>query len=447
MLPALRLRLRDSCLKQLQHHEVCGSLAARRHVSNEGAGNRRLPAQAKKSSAPQVEARKESNNALLAELFPEETQRFAQQDLTRVQHTAVAAAQKHREPEVPRLKLDVPDLPERPKGPDLRPARRAPELPLDKAMYWDSMRDTQRQIVHREKQGDAISVLVLRNASKNLVEEDFRRVIPQGKHIEGWTLDRGDILKVIPGRRTSTLERDNFYYILFKSPVSAFSYQVHVTRLHRLAQSQTPTSLTSPIPPPPGYTVNGENIEAMIQSYSLLPLSQEMDIRQLARPLRPSMQQIVNNLGYPHLVNRPTRMPAEVLLHLEGKEIPMPQIRYAFGKAARFRGLPWTGDDRLIYLEKWDGGAKDISPMGSRGFKFDVAHEEIAGPSDEESTTSLVEPSRRKFRGALQRYIVGFDNQAEAETFVRHWHMQPLLGLDHMLNGDSAPIVNVEVLW
>ena len=38
------------------------------------------------------------------------------------------------------------------------------------------------------------TVMVIRNASKSLCEDDFRRVVPKGKHIEGWK-GQGDILK------------------------------------------------------------------------------------------------------------------------------------------------------------------------------------------------------------------------------------------------------------
>lgn len=46
-----------------------------------------------------------------------------------------------------------------------------------------------------EAEGPQTSVLVMRNVSKNLVDDDFRRIIPKGKHVEGWTLEQGDIIK------------------------------------------------------------------------------------------------------------------------------------------------------------------------------------------------------------------------------------------------------------
>ena len=44
-------------------------------------------------------------------------------------------------------------------------------------------------------QGEQSAVLVLRNASKNLVVEDFQRLIPRGKHIDSWTAELGNIVR------------------------------------------------------------------------------------------------------------------------------------------------------------------------------------------------------------------------------------------------------------
>lgn len=263
----------------------------------------------------------------------------------------------------------------------------------------------------------------------------------------------------MPGRDTSTLERQNFYFILFKSPVSAFSYQTHVTRLHKLAQGQTPSSLSSPIPPPPGYMMGGEDLDSMIQSYSLLSLSQDMNIRQLSPPLAPSMQQIVNHRGYPNLVDRPNKSPFEVLLRLDGPQLAIPHIRIALAKAARDRAMPWTGKETSrIRIMRWDTRGTNVSPMSPR--EIDVEHKDDIGARDR--TGSLFgselpgeihegEADRdreRKRRLAAARYILGFDTDIEAQAFVRFWHGRPLELVDTTCyDGDIAPVVNAEVLW
>lgn len=48
-----------------------------------------------------------------------------------------------------------------------------------------------------------LAVLVLQTASKSLIESDFRRVAPKGKHIDDWT-GPGDILRGKPAELCST---------------------------------------------------------------------------------------------------------------------------------------------------------------------------------------------------------------------------------------------------
>lgn len=394
---------------------------------------------------------------LLEELFPEEALRHKDQ--------------QRREREVPRLQLDVPDILTPHLTATREQSRTQPDLPLDKAAVWWNTKVYERQYAQMEKQGPGVSVLVLRNASKNLTEEDFRRVIPQGRHIEGWALERGDILKVIPGRDTSTLERQNFYFILFSAPVSAFAYQTHVTRLHKLAQSQTPTSLLSPVPPPPGYLVGGEDIDNMIQSYSLVPLSQAITIRQLSPPLTPSVYQIVNHKGYPNLLLRPKRSPVEVMLRLEGPQLAISHIRSALSKTARDRGMPWTGKDNSeMKISKWEIRGTNISPMSNREFKVlkerrsEATEKSATSPPGEQEYEDKYEDTyeddqedgdedgdvevHRKRRQPAPGYIIGFDTESEAQTFVAYWHRRAMGLADfYYENGDVAPLVNAEILW
>src|SRR6185312_5605542 len=72
--------------------------------------------------------------------------------------------------------------------------------------------------------GEKITVLQLEHCSTELTEIDFRRLIPKGKHIESWNRD-GEFYKIIPGRDPLSLERLPFYYLLFKTPESAYAYQ------------------------------------------------------------------------------------------------------------------------------------------------------------------------------------------------------------------------------
>lgn len=184
MLRALRLRPRVSCLER-QHPEPQSSrfrFLPCCALSNGPGRSHKNGASGKQKASSPVEKALAKKMSLLEELFPEEAQRRS---------APAARPQK----ELPRLPLDIPDVLQSQPEADKQGLRKNKELPLDRATYWESMTNTKKQYARLERQGDFISVLVLNSASKNLGEEDFRRVIPQGKHIEGWSLERGDIIK------------------------------------------------------------------------------------------------------------------------------------------------------------------------------------------------------------------------------------------------------------
>lgn len=178
MLPALHLRLRASCLTW-RLPEPRRVIQPCRHLSTGGRFS--LPRGKQKSKPAWLDTKVETNKAddweLLEELFPEEAER----------RTRLTKAKRERD--VPRLQLDVPDLTPQPAGPRMEAEPDLDNRDARKYYGWLSSQE--------KKKGEHISLLVLRNASKNLTDDDFRRLIPQGKHIEGWNLDRGDILKSV----------------------------------------------------------------------------------------------------------------------------------------------------------------------------------------------------------------------------------------------------------
>lgn len=128
-----------------------------------GNGNGDAKSKTPESLTPeQWRARRAKNLKLLADLFPSEAKRF-----------------RNQAREVPRLPLAQPS---------------APASPVIRRELVDSdaARSSRRNM---KEQGMNSSLLVLRNASKNLTLEDFQRLMPRGKHLEGWTLAVGDIVK------------------------------------------------------------------------------------------------------------------------------------------------------------------------------------------------------------------------------------------------------------
>lgn len=189
MLPALPLRLRASCLTW-RRLEPRGFLQPQAHRAASNGRSREGKTQGHQESdrgkqekgGPVRGDKKKKATSLFDELFPEQAQRRNEQDV-------------QEEREVPRLALDIVNVPEDVAQRGAARSKEDPIAPVPPVASSDMNRNARRRQEYFERLPDIISVLVLSKASKNLVDEDFRRVIPQGKHIEGWSLERGDIIK------------------------------------------------------------------------------------------------------------------------------------------------------------------------------------------------------------------------------------------------------------
>lgn len=368
--------------------------------------------------------------SLVEQLFPEETKRYE-------------AAQKQLR-EVPRLPLDTLKVTP-PKQPPAPPKAEEPVQSWRAARLENTMRAS----------GPGTAILVLRNATPNLTEEDFRRLIPQGQHIEGWTLEQGDIIKVIPGRDMADLSPHNVHYLLFSSALSAFSYQGQVTRIHNLASQHTPNSMTSPIPPPPGYTIEGLDVHAAIEAYALVPPGQKLELRALKPPLSPAMQELIKHRGYPALMERENKMPFEARLTLEGPQLSMNAVRHEIMESGQKRGLSWSGGDtNTIQLSRWDSerwispvdfGESAWSRVAERSEDEEAKRARYRAERNKDDNTNS---SQQKRRSPGVVYIVGFHTERAAQSFVQYWHRRPIGSPKHHdIEGDIPPIANVDLLW
>jgi hypothetical protein len=293
-------------------------------------------------------------------------------------------------------------------------------------------------------------VLVLLNASKNLTKEDFRRLIPKGEHLDGWRMEQGDILNVIPGRNLATLERENFYYLVFSSPLSAFVYQGHATRIARLAAEQTPDSLHTALAPTPGYMLNGVDVYAAIQAYTLTSSTQTLNLRQLKPPLTPLVSSVVKRGGYSAILDRPDRMPYEVRLTLEGPQLPTSRIRYIVYESGRERAIGWSGGEEAnVKVTKYElrRPQQSLLAPGSRTERSqlltDMNRSQVSFRESDEVEAA------KKHRSANNVYILGFHTEHAAQSFVCYWHRRPMDWGKKAVDPDAdlPPIANAELLW
>ncbi|KAL8671786.1 MAG: hypothetical protein Q9168_003733 [Polycauliona sp. 1 TL-2023] len=337
--------------------------------------------------------------SLFDELFPDE----------KAQSQPAANGSHHEEFHVPRLPLsDIDHLDPYPassgklRGPSKKRAEGAAQ---GAPKRWDP------------------AVLVLNRASKSLVEADFRRVAPKGRHIDEWT-GPGDILKVIPGRDPTTFQQTNSYFLLFPNPAYARTYQNYVTKLHRMAQDHTPTSLQSPLPPPPGTILEGEDVDTLLQDYALCPPSQRINILSMFSPFGVNVRRLIEYQGYPQLTEPTDWTARAVLFWVEGYYPTTNAVRAAIDQDGRERGLQWSSTVRGRNVEQ-------LELLNE--FPEDAEQEE------------MYEPAMR--RRSDRRWIVKLGDENEARRFVRTWHRRPFpLSSDHA-RGERPPIVNAEFLW
>jgi len=371
--------------------------------------------------------------SLIEQLFPEETKR---------DHEARARRQR----EIPRLPLEI-----MPEGGQTRADRVSRLVPHSN----ESRRAVQsrREMELRSQADSQTSVLVLLNASKNLTEEDFRRLIPKGQHLDGWRMEQGDILKVIPGRNLATLEQENYYYLVFSSPLSAFVYQGHATRISRLAAQHTPDSLHTALAPTPGFMENGIDVYAAIQSYTLTSSTQTLNLRQLRPPLSPLLSSVIGRGGYSAILDRPDRMPYEVRLTLEGPQLHTSRIRYIVYESGRERALGWSGgDESNIKISKYEpvpptrstlrgGGSGPRNRTEDSQLLMDMNKSQVSFPGSEHV--------EKKYKQANNVYILGFHTEHAAQSFIRYWHRKPMDWAKKSVDseGDLPPIANAELLW
>ncbi|KAL8932007.1 MAG: hypothetical protein Q9211_006585, partial [Gyalolechia sp. 1 TL-2023] len=260
------------------------------------------------------------------------------------------------------------------------------------------------------------AVLVLSRASKSLVDADFRRVAPKGRHIGEWT-GPGDILKV-------TFQQKNHYLLLFPNPSYARTYQNYVTKLHKLAQKHMPTSLQSPLPPPAGTVLQGEDVQTLFQDYALCPPSQRISLVSIFAPFGSTVRPLIENRGYAQLTSPTDKAGRAVLFWVDGCAPTIRAVRSALAQDGRDRGLPWATQ----------GGSRSIE-------KLDLSTFTPENPDHSEQTDQEV-----KGRSSA-RWILTFVDENEARRFVRAWHRRPFPLSSDGVQSEDAPLANTEFLW
>ncbi|MCJ1394440.1 hypothetical protein MMC18_007421 [Xylographa bjoerkii] len=286
------------------------------------------------------------------------------------------------------------------------------------------------------------TILLLSRVSTALCDADFRRIVPRGIHIEEWR-GPGDILKVIPSRDMSSLSPTSNYYLLFSNPAYARAYQNQVIYLHQLAQTYTPTSLDFPMPPAPGVLdTKGQDVYALLQDFTISPPSVRMSLRVSIPPYHANLQRLLEIGGYPQLVQPENRAGRAVLFWVDGYQPSALSIRTMLAKDGQDRGLQW-GPLR-------GNGEIEVLHVHAEGNGDENGENDMTASDDEPGLSAWRDIELKPKRHGHQRWIISFEDEAEARRFVRVWHRRPYpfpLQGESPPQGEPHPLVHVEFMW
>jgi hypothetical protein len=375
-----------------------------------------------------------SEQSLLDELFPESS----------------SYTQPHYTGRNPYPKLDLPS-----------------SVPLVRRAFHDQpLSEREKMAQSFQKSSENITALQLVHCSTELVEADFRRLVPKGKHIEGWTRD-GEFTKVIPGRDPINLERLPFYYLLFKSPASALAYQKNAGRLHKLSQLHQPSSIMSPIPPPKGFLEDGEDINLATASYLLKPPGVPLGLHMVMQPYNASLRALIEQGGYRPIApftSASGKPIYKVLMHIEGYEPSQMDLYQLLAQEGYSRGIQWPFHNEHAGIHR----LRDIGDLRARLLPVSSANPRAANvdrhrSTEDDPSLSFLKLSSEEGGNAAQinqmvmnrvynRWIIEFDEEEAARRFARLWNRRVLpvsRSVKHVTWRDTEErrMCNTEYLW
>lgn len=317
---------------------------------------------------------------------------------------------------------------------------------------------------------EEISVLQLAYCSTELMEVDFVRLIPGGKHIEGWRRG-GEFFKIIPGRDPLSMERMPFYYLLFKSPEAALAYQNNAARLHKLCTRHQSKHMLSAVPAPKGFLEDGEDIDKAILSYNLAPTEHPLHLSMLMQPYSPALRSLVEQGGYnpivPEFDERQQRI-WKVLMHIEGYEPSPLDLFKIFNDDAWRHGVPlplrtesMDSIHRLRDIVNLKIRTKSIASVNPRAayttttpapqkpvFEDAMIQSLMAGVEEQSSATQI---NQFVMNRVYNRWVIDFDEETAARRFATHWHRRLLPALARSRGAweetEEVRICNTELLW
>ncbi|KAL2120603.1 hypothetical protein VTJ04DRAFT_4630 [Mycothermus thermophilus] len=305
-----------------------------------------------------------------------------------------------------------------------------------------------------------LKILVLNHMPRSLIESDFYRYAPQGKHLAGWA---GGIVKVAQSISPVTREPRGQYFVFFESEQHAKAYKQHLESLPRLDMDSSNSNNNSTMPEP---TTNSSSLPLLptlnyISSPTLLSTAQLIGMLtphyNPSQPVHPSAF-LRSTSKYPHgllsftkhqqkqpiAADSPREQPpsnpadddsgagagaaaggAPVLLKLSGTKLPLSTLTQLIHDDGVERNLPWQLIEHRPEDPSWPEPVRTLK-AGS-------------GPLNSVEEDALLEGEDRareegdggKEDGKVEvygftRFVVTLADVAEARRFVRSWNGKEL---------------------
>lgn len=315
--------------------------------------------------------------------------------------------------------------------------------------------------------GSHSTVVVISGISPSLMDTDFYRIAPEGKHVEGWA---GGLVKVIQAHDSISYEPLGQYYLMFHSRPSALAYVNEVWRLHELSRRLLHAPGDSGIEPvkgsldqaptsPQAFLTDEER--AAVRSFTLFSpnITPHVSVRIWSTELVKELAAKSNIADILPTLRPEGSTPARVLLKLTSPDgqrgegqggLTADELWLTLRDDGRERSAPWV-------LANLTEGIMPVKPRFiSERYKITVKAEPVVLPlelgaddggedglhaedgsrggpaADRPSTQDASGDATVDRNERFRRFVLTFQQPATARRFVRCWHKRVVY--DALLN-------------
>lgn len=188
------------------------------------------------------------------------------------------------------------------------------------------------------------------------------------------------------------------------------------------------------MPPPPGYIIDGEDVYAALQSYALVPPTQTLGLKSLHLPLSASVKASIEKAANEDGKEKGGGGRVVVWLEAGYGEVQTMELRKMVvedgsqGGRNRAWGLRGGVEGGVQEIESGRGGER-------RGDGLELGFGEEGGANG------------RKAKRGPRRWMLVFEEPAEARRFARTWHKRHVAASGAEGEDGGRVVLNAEMVW